>query len=189
MRKRFTFDSFGDAPWPPSEVLAPYFIDPQRRDELFAQQRCDGVFSIEGLEGTGHLDPKNGRVDVRLFLTMLPGYGASLQHSKWDGRIQQKTSLASKGDVGRLAEYIPSFHGSPMPIGLFIPFEQGWAAVKEFLEGNGDLPRSIEWISLADVPEIPYKMPKANDAPDPQVDFFPGGIVRLSGPDNSKRRR
>ena len=38
-------------------------------------------------------------------------------------------------------------HDTVLPIGLFIPFEKAWTAVKEFIETDGKLPRSIEWIA------------------------------------------
>jgi hypothetical protein len=37
-------------------------------------------------------------------------------------------------------------HGTPLPVGLFIPFEKAWLAVKEFMETDGKLPKSIDWI-------------------------------------------
>jgi hypothetical protein len=39
-----------------------------------------------------------------------------------------------------------------MPVGLFISFEQAWRAVKEFLETDGALPKSIAWIANQDLP-------------------------------------
>jgi hypothetical protein len=46
-----------------------------------------------------------------------------------------------------------------MPIGLFIPFEEAWKAVKEFMERDGALPRSIAWISSKDIPEEAFPDP------------------------------
>jgi hypothetical protein len=37
------------------------------------------------------------------------------------------------------------------PIGLFIPFDRAWLAVKEFIETDGALPKSIDWIASADM--------------------------------------
>jgi len=46
-----------------------------------------------------------------------------------------------------------------MPIGLYVPFEAAWKAVKEFIETGGAFPQSIEWIANNDLP--------LNSFPDP----------------------
>jgi Immunity protein Imm1 len=58
----------------------------------------------------------------------------------------------SKGDLSRLKEWVRTKHDDLMPIGLFIPFESAWRAVKEFMDTEGALPRSIEWIADEDLP-------------------------------------
>ena len=40
-----------------------------------------------------------------------------------------------------------SLHGDPYSLGLFIPFEAAFKAVKEFIETDGELPTSIEWLA------------------------------------------
>jgi hypothetical protein len=55
---------------------------------------------------------------------------------------------------------VRSSHGSPLPVGLFIPYEKAWSAVKEFMETDGALPTSIEWIANRDLPP--------NTFPDPE---------------------
>jgi hypothetical protein len=58
----------------------------------------------------------------------------------------------SKGDLTRLDELVwIGQEGDLMPIGLFIPFDRAWLAVKEFIETDGALPKSIEWIADADI--------------------------------------
>ena len=47
-----------------------------------------------------------------------------------------------------------------MPVGLYVPYEIGWKAVKEFIDTNGALPTSIEWV--ADDRDLP-----PNTFPDP----------------------
>jgi hypothetical protein len=44
-------------------------------------------------------------------------------------------------------------------IGLFVPFESAWRAVKDFIESDGELPTSIEWIASRDLP--PGTFPEA----------------------------
>jgi hypothetical protein len=72
----------------------------------------------------------------------------------------RKEYYNSKGDLSRLREVVRSSHGSPLPVGLFIPYEKAWSAVKEFMETDGALPTSIEWIANRDLPP--------NTFPDPE---------------------
>jgi hypothetical protein len=43
-------------------------------------------------------------------------------------------------------------HGDLRPIGLYIPYEKAWLAVKEFIETDGNLPNSIEWVPGRELP-------------------------------------
>jgi Immunity protein Imm1 len=47
----------------------------------------------------------------------------------------------------RLREWVRNLHNTPLPVGLFVPFESAWKAVKEFIEMDGQLPKSIEWVA------------------------------------------
>jgi hypothetical protein len=58
----------------------------------------------------------------------------------------------SKGDMRRLREWVKNAYDDVVPISLFIPFEKAWPAVKEFIETDGTLPKSIEWIGDRDLP-------------------------------------
>jgi len=49
---------------------------------------------------------------------------------------------------------------SLMPVGLFIPFEQALKAVMQFIETDGTLPKCIEWIASADLPEGSFPEPE-----------------------------
>ena len=51
--------------------------------------------------------------------------------------------------------------GDLRPTGLFIPFPAASKALKEFMETDGQLPKSIEWVSNHDLP--------ANTFPDPNA--------------------
>jgi hypothetical protein len=46
-----------------------------------------------------------------------------------------------------------------MPIGLFVPFDRAWLAVKEFIETDGALSKSIDWIDDADIPDEVFPDP------------------------------
>ena len=59
-----------------------------------------------------------------------------------------------------LRTLVKATQGSRMPIGLFIPFEQALKAVVEFIETDGALPRCIEWIASADLPEDAFPEPE-----------------------------
>ena len=54
--------------------------------------------------------------------------------------------------MSRLKEWVRNLHNDPLPIGLFIPFKNAWLAVKEFIETDGALPKSIEWVANKDLP-------------------------------------
>ena len=55
--------------------------------------------------------------------------------------------------MSRLREVVYTSHGDPMPAGrLYIPFAEAFKAVKEFIEADGELPKSIEWIANKDLP-------------------------------------
>ena len=46
----------------------------------------------------------------------------------------------------------------------FIPPDLAWRAVKEFIETDGTLPRTIEWLSSAELPEHTFP-PQWADVP------------------------
>jgi hypothetical protein len=50
--------------------------------------------------------------------------------------------------------------GNRYPIGLFVSFEAGWQAVREFVESEGQLPRYIDWIDEQELPEDAFIDPR-----------------------------
>jgi hypothetical protein len=52
-----------------------------------------------------------------------------------------------------------SMHGTPLAVGLFIPFVEAWKAVKEFIESDAELPKSIQWIASRDLPPETFPDP------------------------------
>jgi hypothetical protein len=72
---------------------------------------------------------------------------------------RHKENFVSKGDLTRLGEIVRALHGTRLPVGLFIPFERAWMAVKEFIETDGRLPSSIEWIANNDLPPNTFPPP------------------------------
>jgi hypothetical protein len=67
--------------------------------------------------------------------------------------------FSSKGDLSRLHELVHATHGTPLPAGLFVPIEAAWKAVKEFIETDGELPKSIAWIANRDLPPNTFPDP------------------------------
>ena len=152
MRKRTYFASRRSEGWPALSELEHYFLaEPSKR--WFFETRNDGAnFVAEGLYGTDGLEPAKGRVDVYLYLVGHPELGVTLQYSKWNGKVQRKDTYNSKGDLKRIREFVRSFHGTPLSVGLFIPFADAWKAVKEFIQSDAELPKSIEWVANTELP-------------------------------------
>ena len=115
------------------------------------------VLTAEGVHGTEHLEANKGRTDVRLEMWGNPDLGVLLIYSKWGGGY--KDTFSSKGDLSRLRELVRSKHATPLPVGLFIPFREAWKAVKEFIETDGELPKSIEWVANKDLPPNTFPDP------------------------------
>ena len=162
MKKRVYFDVFYGPGWPAPRELEPYFLGPPGQRWTFFQSRndCWGL-SAEGIDGTEHLPRHQGRIDLRLTMVGNANYGVLLQHETTGG--ERRIDYYSRGDLRRLRKWVWTRHGSLMPIGLFIPFERAWLAVKEFLETDGALPQSITWIAGDDLP--------ADAFPDPTPGF------------------
>lgn len=106
--------------------------------------------AIEGLDDTEHLLSGAGRIDIRLEMYGHPQLGVFLYYLKTGGT--DRGDFSSKGDLTKLREWVRTLHNDPMPVGLFIPYEKAWLAVKEFIESEGALPKSIEWIANSDLP-------------------------------------
>jgi len=107
--------------------------------------------------GTAHLPPNKGRTDISLDLSAHPSLGVLLTRTKLNNRERQ--DYVSKGDLRRLRKVVHSRHGTPLPVGLFVPYEVAWKALKEFLETDGRLPTSIEWINDLDLPPDTFPDP------------------------------
>jgi hypothetical protein len=160
MKKESYFASKVCDGWPEPKDIEHYFLGPPDKRWFFETRNDSGSFTLEGAEGTGHLARgKGGRIEINLFLFGHRKFGVHLNWEKWDGKKMH--SYASKGDLKRLHELIRTPHGDSMPVGLYIPYETAWKAVKEFLENDGALPKSIEWVNYDDLP--------TNIFPDPWI--------------------
>jgi Immunity protein Imm1 len=159
MRKSVYFDVFDRRGWPSPSELQHYFLAPPGRRWTFeTRNECWGL-KAEGVDGTEHLPADKGRIDINLTMVGNPDHGVLLQYRKQGGGF--KDIYYSKGDLDRLREWVATMHGDLLPIGLYIPFDRAWLAVKEFIEKDGALPESIGWIADADVPDDAYPDPAA----------------------------
>jgi hypothetical protein len=156
MRKCAYFRSQLTNRWPTSEELEDYFLTPPGR-RFFEDDNDTAGLGAEGLNGTAHLEQGKGRLDVHLSLCGHPDFGVLLFYRKWDGKHGE--TYASKGDLSRLGEWVETFHEDLRSIGLFVPCERAWKAVKEFIETDGALPKSIEWIPADDLPSYAFPEP------------------------------
>jgi hypothetical protein len=157
MQKDAYFDTYWGAGWPSLEWLKPYFLNPPDKRWFFPGGNDGASLSALGVDGTEHFDRNKGRVDVHLEMWAHPKLGVLLIYSKWGGR--HKETYSSKGDLSRLREWVRTLHNDQRPVGLFIPFEKAWLAVKEFIETEGELPKSIEWIANRDLPPNTFPDP------------------------------
>jgi hypothetical protein len=149
MKKSTYFDAYVGEGWPDPSLLAPYFLTDSGRRRAFDDDTDSWGLRIDGLQGTEHLPQFNGRVDLVLTIIGSIDHGVLLCHQKWG---PNGIGHYSKGNLLRLREYVETKHGDLQPVGLFIPFEEAWKAVKEFMEKDGVLPKSIPWIAVPDIP-------------------------------------
>lgn len=157
MEKTAYFASEGIDGWPRPRDIERYFLAPPGHRWFFETGNDGAYFLAEGVDGTEHLSPQTGRTNIKLYLWGNEKFGVLLTWSKLSARKQE--SYSSKGDLTRLREFVRTTHGDQMPIGLYVPFAIAWKAVKEFLETDGALPKSIEWINDRDLPPNTFPKP------------------------------
>ena len=156
--KRLTyFDDFSDIGWPSTSELAPYFLTAEGRRQFFALGNDSWGLDAEGADGTDRLQANHGRIDIHLNIIGHPEFGIFLNYRKWGGT--QKHTYYSKGELSRLRELVDTVHGDRIPLGLYIPFDTAWKAIKEFIETDGRLPTSIAWIAGKELPADAFPPP------------------------------
>jgi hypothetical protein len=159
VRKKIYFGKFGSDGWPALSEFEPFFLAPKGQEWSFQGGNDSWGLEVQGLYGTEDRAEMD-RVDVHLYMIGNRELGVYLDYDKWDGRIRHKYSYVPKGDLGRLGEFVKSLHGTELSVGLFIPFSVAWKAVKQFMETDGELPTSIEWIATRDLPPQTFPVPK-----------------------------
>jgi Immunity protein Imm1 len=157
MKKRVYFDVFDGPGWPAPNELRRYFLAPPGRRWTFETGNDSWGLSAQGIEGTEHLPLGKGRIDLDLTMLGNPDHGVLLHYDRAGGG--RRDSYYSRGDLRRLREWVLTLHGDLMPIGLYIPFETAWLAVKEFIETDGALPKSVAWIAGDDIPGDAFPRP------------------------------
>ena len=157
MKKSAYFASRPSKGWPSPKELERYFLAPPGQRWFFETGNDSGSLTAEGVDGTEHLEPNKGRIDIDLQMRGNPELGVLLIYSKRGGGHKQ--TYSSKGDLSRLRDWVRSTHDTPLPVGLFIPFAKAWIAVKEFIETDGKLPKGIEWVANRDLPPNTFPDP------------------------------
>lgn len=159
MKRTIYFDRYRWSDWPPVSELEPFFLAPPGQEWSFRGGNDSWGLDVDGLYGTADL-PERRRVKASLTMVGRRGLGVYLDYDRWDGRIAQKHSYNSKGDLSRLGEFVESLHETPLSVGLFVSFGAAWEAVKQFMATNGELPDGIEWIAAKDLPAGAFSLPR-----------------------------
>lgn len=164
MTKIIYFDQFDGKGWPQPSSLKSYFFAPKGHEWFNKSGNDTAVLTLEGIEGTEYLTGWKDRVDIVLSMWGSSDHGMLLIYEKYGGGYNE--AYSSKGDMSRIGEWVRTLHGDLRPIGLYIPFSEAWKAVKEFMETDGQLPRSIAWVKNEDLPDMTF--------PDPHDVVLPG---------------
>jgi hypothetical protein len=157
MRKTTYFEPLPFEGWPDPKDLEPYFLAPPGQEWSYVGRNDNWGLSAEGLYGTEGLQKLKEQVEAHLNMWGHPEHGVLIIYQKYGGGYRE--AFTSKGDMGRLREIVRTLQGDPMPIGLFIPFAEAWKAVKEFIETDGELPKSIAWVANKDLPPNTFPDP------------------------------
>jgi hypothetical protein len=158
MRKTAYFASRPLDHWPEPEEMKRYFLSPPGKRWFFETGNDSADLRAEGVAGTEHLKLEEGRIDASLAMWGHPELGVLLIYSKHAGGHREVYS--SKGNLSRLGDLVRSMHDTPLPAGLFIPFEQAWVAVREFIETDARrLPNGIDWVSNRELPPNTFPDP------------------------------
>jgi hypothetical protein len=79
MRKRLYFDVFDGAGWPAPSELERYFLGPAGQRWTFKSLNDCWGLSAEGVDGSEHLPPRQGRINLRLTILGNTDHGVLLQ--------------------------------------------------------------------------------------------------------------
>jgi hypothetical protein len=172
MRREVYFDDFFGRYWPSLDELKPYFFAPPGHEWPFKGGNDSAGLDLIGLDGTEHLPFGNGQKWISLSMWGNPKLGVLLEYKRFGGEDPPQ-AWYSKGDMQKIRQWVRSLHDTPLPVGLFIPFDRAWLAVKEFMETEGMLPTSIEWINSSDLPKNTFPDPTVRLPGEPDNDWPP----------------
>jgi hypothetical protein len=82
MMKRAHFDTYWDSGWPEIRWLEPYFLGQPAKRWPFSGGNDSAGLDAQGVDGTEHLEPNKGRIDIRLDMWGYPTLGMLLIYSK-----------------------------------------------------------------------------------------------------------
>jgi Immunity protein Imm1 len=156
MIKMTDFRDYEGPGWPDQQWLAPYFLTPAGRQRAFGTRNNHWGLRARGVDGTENL-PFDRKINITLHIVGKPDLGVLLLYDRMSA--MDGYAYCSLGDLKMLRTLVKAKQGSRMPIGLFIPFEQAFKAVVEFIETDGAVPRCIEWIDSANLPEGSFPEP------------------------------
>jgi hypothetical protein len=145
--------------WPAVTEVRRYFIEPREKAWLDARASGDGSLKVVGLFGTDDERPEIEKVKATLYFKADNLHGVMLGHNFWDGRTRKKEEFVSRGDLTRRVEFLTSPEGDKVSLGLFVPFEMAWLAVEDFMNGQGERSKRIDWIDSRDLPADTFPEP------------------------------
>jgi hypothetical protein len=157
MIRRTYFDSYQGEGWPDEKWLSHYFLTESGRRQFFANGNDSWGLKAYGLNGSQNLPPSQGRIDVDLTILGHSDLGILLCYHKSGGGSSE--IRYSKGNLDFLQEQVETLHGDKVPAGLFISFDLAWAAVREFMAKDGELPGNIPWISANELSADVFSSP------------------------------
>ncbi|MEM7303584.1 MAG: hypothetical protein AAF468_21095 [Pseudomonadota bacterium] len=160
--------------WPDPAEIKPFFSPEYENNEIYHGGGDDAVITLEGIDGTEHLQLGEGRKDIVLMMWFSPKFGVMLFYHRYG--IEDGEIYYSKGDMSKIHTVKRNKHSDPLPVALFIPFDDAFNALEDFINSEGKRSDRIEWVSGLDIPSNTFP-PQHEVAHDPTytiVDDVPG---------------
>ena len=165
--KRIRFRDQRGKYWPSPSELEPFFLTQRGREQWFYGGNDSWGLDISGLYGTDNLPTYaqiggaglGSQVESHFEMDANLDYGVLVSFDRYGGGYNDH--YCSINDSTRLHEWVRTLHQDLRPVGLYIPFNDAWAALKEFMETDGEMPKCIKWVNGSDLP--PYAFPDRSD--------------------------
>jgi len=178
MKKNISFADMYMSSWPESDALRNYFLTLDGRDSIYAGGNDSCALEISGLYGTENVKPYKDQtpqeratvIEASLIIYFNPQLGILLEYSRTGRGFQD--SYFSYSDLGKIGLYVETLHNDLRSVGMYIPYEAAWPAVKEFMEREGELPTCIKWVAGADLPPDTFVEP-GEDVPIIETTGYP----------------